>query len=231
MANTRNNCDQVKQVRAIKPTRRSVSGCLPFRGAGGIPFESLLERDFLRRMRFSHRVESVIAQPVAVSFIDSRGCTQTYTPDFLVHYRQPLGIDYQDYIKPMLVEVKPSFEWRKNWRAWFGKWKAARRYSRQEGWTFSIYDESRIRGLPLDNIHFLERFERLIFDQEDIDMVLATLKGMDVAPVHYLLARHFKGIYQDRGVALLWHLIATGRVECDITEPLNQYLELWVATP
>lgn len=231
MVNTRNNCDQVKQVRPIKPTRRSVSGCLPFRGAGGIPFESLLERDFLRRMRFSHRVESVIAQPVAVYFIDSRGCAQAYTPDFLVHYRQPLGIDYQDYIKPMLVEVKPSFEWRKNWRAWFSKWKAARRYARQEGWTFSIYDESRIRGLPLDNIHFLERFERLIFDKEEIDMVLATLRGMDIAPVHYLIARHFKGIYQDRGVALLWHLIATGRVECDITEPLNQYLELWVATP
>ncbi|MCH5552541.1 TnsA endonuclease N-terminal domain-containing protein [Pseudomonas syringae pv. syringae] len=231
MKNTRNNCDQVKQVRSIKPTRRSVSGCLPFRGAGGIPFESLLERDFLRRMRFSHRVESVIAQPVAVGFIDSRGCGQTYTPDFLVHYRQPLGIDYQDYIKPMLVEVKPSFEWRKNWRAWFSKWKAARRYARQEGWTFSIYDESRIRGLPLDNIHFLERFERLIFDQEEVEMVLATLRGMDIAPVHYLLARHFKGIYQDRGVALLWHLIAIGRVECDITEPLNQYLELWIATP
>nr|WP_241001472.1 TnsA endonuclease N-terminal domain-containing protein [Pseudomonas viridiflava] len=231
MKNTRNNCDQVKQVRSIKPTRRSVSGCLPFRGAGGIPFESLLERDFLRRMRFSHRVESVIAQPVAVGFIDSRGCGQTYTPDFLVHYRQPLGIDYQDYIKPMLVEVKPSFEWRKNWRAWFSKWKAARRYARQEGWTFSIYDESRIRGLPLDNIHFLERFERLIFDQEEVEMVLATLRGMDIAPAHYLLARHFKGIYQDRGVALLWHLIAIGRVECDITEPLNQYLELWIATP
>lgn len=231
MVNTRNNCDQVKQVRPIKPTRRSVSGCLPFRSAGGIPFESLLERDFLRRMRFSHRVESVIAQPVAVDFIDSRGCVQTYTPDFLVHYRQPLGIDYQDYIKPMLVEVKPSFEWRKNWRAWFSKWKAARRYARQEGWTFSIYDESRIRGLPLDNIHFLERFERLIFDQEEVEMVLATLRGMDIAPVHYLLARHFKGIYQDRGVALLWHLIAIGRVECDITEPLNQYLELWVTTP
>lgn len=228
---TRNSCDQIKQVRPIKPTRRSVSGYLPFRGAGGIPFESLLERDFLRRMRFSHRVESVIAQPVAVDFIDLRGCAQTYVPDFLVHYRQPLGINYQDYIKPMLVEVKPGYEWRKNWRAWSGKWKAARQYARHEGWVFSIYDESRIRGLPIENINFLERFERLDFDQEDIEMVMNTLRGMEVAPVHYLLARHFRGIYQDRGVALLWHLIATGRVECNITEPLNAYLELWVAKP
>lgn len=228
---TRNSCDKPQQVRAIKPTRRSVSGFLPFRGAGGIPFESLLERDFLKRMRFSHRVESVIAQPVQVDFIDSFGRAQTYTPDFLVHYRQPEGVDYMDYFKPMLVEVKPAYEWRKNWRTWLGKWKAARRYARQEGWTFSIYDESRIRGLPLDNITFLERFERLDFDREEIDMVLKTLREMEFAPVHYLLARHFKGEYRNGGVALLWHLIATGRVECDITEPLNEYLELWVAKP
>ncbi|WP_191830813.1 TnsA endonuclease N-terminal domain-containing protein [Pseudomonas fluorescens] len=182
-------------------------------------------------MRFSHRVESVIAQPVQVDFIDSLGRAQTYTPDFLVHYRQPEGVDYMDYFKPMLVEVKPAYEWRKNWRTWLGKWKAARRYARQEGWTFSIYDESRIRGLPLDNITFLERFERLDFDREDIDMVLKTLREMEFAPVHYMLARHFRGVYRDSGVALLWHLIATGRVECDITEPLNEYLELWVAAP
>nr|WP_314492585.1 TnsA endonuclease N-terminal domain-containing protein [uncultured Pseudomonas sp.] len=181
-------------------------------------------------MRFSHRVESVIAQPVQIDFLDSLGRSQIYTPDFLVHYRQPLDADYQDYIKPMLVEVKPAFEWRKNWRAWLAKWKAAKRYARSQDWTFSIYDESRIRGLPLENITFLERFERLAFDQEDVDMVISTLRGMEIAPVHYLLARHFKGIYQDRGVALLWHLIATGRVECDITEPLDQYLELWVAS-
>lgn len=230
MKSTRISCDQIQQVRPIKPTRRSVSGLLPFKDVGGVPFESMLERDFLRRMRFSHRVESVVSQPIAVPFIDSLGRAQTYTPDFLVHYRQPGGIDYQNYFRPMLVEVKPAHEWRKHWRVWLGKWKAARRYARSEGWTFSIYDESRIRGLPLDNIHFLERFERLSFDQEDIEMVMNTVSGMEVAPVHYLLARHFKGIYQDRGVALLWHLIATGRLECDITEPLNQYLELWVPT-
>lgn len=231
LENTRNSCDQPKQVRSIKATRRSVSGFLPFRGVGGVPFESLLERDFLKRMRFSHRVESVIAQPVRVDFLDSLGRSQTYTPDFLVYYRQPADVHYMHYFKPMLVEVKPAYEWRKNWRAWLGKWKVARRYAREEGWTFSIYDESRIRGLPLDNIVFLERFERLEFDREDIEMVLKTLREMEFAPVHYLLARHFKGVYRDRGVALLWHLIATQRVECDITEPLNEYLELWVATP
>nr|WP_256208181.1 TnsA endonuclease N-terminal domain-containing protein [Pseudomonas sp. CFII64] len=203
---------------------------MPFRAAGGVPYESLLERDFLKRMRFSHRVFSVVAQPVAINFCDPLGRAQTYTPDYLVYYHQGEA-DYREYIKPMLVEVKPAYEWRQHWRQWMGKWKAARRHAREQGWSFAIYDESRIRGLPLDNIVFLERFDRLAFDPEDIEMVLKTVREMEIAPVHYLLARHFKGIYRERGVALLWHLVATRRLECDIIEPLDQFLELWVPSP
>lgn len=44
-----NRCDRPKQVRKIKSIWRSVSVFLPFRGVGGVPFESLLERDFLKR--------------------------------------------------------------------------------------------------------------------------------------------------------------------------------------
>lgn len=227
---TGNRCDRPKQVRKINATWRSVSGFLPFRGVGGIPFESLLERDFLKLMRFDYRVETIIAQPIKVDFVDPSGRANTYTPDFLVYFHQG-DTHPEEYIKPMLVEVKPAYEWRKNWRAWRAKWKAARRYARQEGWSFSIYDESRIRSTALENIVFLERFERYTFDKEDIDMVLGTIKGMEIAPVHYLLARHFNGIYRGRGVSLLWHLIAVGLVQCDINEPLNEYLELWVTAP
>jgi hypothetical protein len=222
-----NSCNQIQQVRRIKPTRRSVSGVMPFRGGGGVPFESLLERDFLKRMRFSHRVFSVVAQPCLIDFIDPAGRAQIYTPDYLVYFHQG-DANASQFIRPMLVEVKPAYEWRENWRAWIGKWKAARRYAREQGWTFAIYDESRIRGLPLDNIVFLERFERMFFDKEDIDMVLRTVRDMEVAPVHYVLARHFGGHYRGKGVSLLWHLVATRQLECDIIEPLDEYLELWV---
>ncbi|MNJ51518.1 hypothetical protein D3C77_468260 [compost metagenome] len=66
------------------------------------------------------------------------------------------------------------------------------------------------------------------FDREDIDLVTNTLREMEIAPVHYLLARHFNGIYRQTGISLLWHLVATRQVDCDIREPLDQYLELWV---
>ena len=49
-----NSCDkvQVRQVRKIGPTRRSVSGSYQFRGKEAIQYESTLERDFLIRHEF-----------------------------------------------------------------------------------------------------------------------------------------------------------------------------------
>lgn len=43
-----NSCDEVqpRQMRKIKPTRRSVSGVYAFRGSSRVEYESTLERDF-----------------------------------------------------------------------------------------------------------------------------------------------------------------------------------------
>ncbi|WP_460149546.1 TnsA endonuclease N-terminal domain-containing protein [Pseudomonas sp. S3_E10] len=181
-------------------------------------------------MRFSSGVSTVIPQPVEIEFIGANGRVHTYTPDYLVYYR--LGDrHYSDHIKPMLVEVKPAYLWREKWRDWSIKWKTARRYAAERGWQFCIYDESRIRGQALQNIVHLERYERMAFDSEDVELVINTLREMGIAPVHYLLARHFNGIYRSIGISLLWHLVATHRLDCDIREPLNENLELWVAVP
>ena len=51
-----------KQVRTIKPTRRSVSGQICFEGSY-IPFESTLERDFLIFHTFRKDVIDLVAQP------------------------------------------------------------------------------------------------------------------------------------------------------------------------
>jgi len=141
-----NSCDEVqpRQMRKIKPTRRSVSGVYAFRGNSMVAYESTLERDFLIRTEFSLNVLDVIPQPAEIPFVSSNGRTYTYTPDFLVYYR--LGShSYDDYPKPVLVEVKPETEWRRHWREWLPKWKAAWSYARSQGWEFHIRDESRIR--------------------------------------------------------------------------------------
>lgn len=226
-----NSCDELQvtpsQVRKIKPTRRSVSGRYAFRGQVAVSFESTLERDFLMRCEFQLSVLDVIAQPVEIPFKADSGREYAYTPDFLVYYR--LGSrSHIDYPKPMLVEVKPEEEWRQNWREWLPKWKAARRYAVDQGWKFRIFDESRIRDMVLSNIRYLERYSRMAFDPADSGQVVNTVSLMGGCNVDYLLSRHFAGIYRERGLAHLWHLVATRQLDCDMSAPLSLSTELWV---
>lgn len=229
--NSRNSCDKPlvapTQVRKIKPTRRSVSGRYAFRKSTAIAFESTLERDFIMRCEFQLSVLDVIPQPVEVSFRGRNGQQYTYTPDFLVYYR--LGSrSHVDYPKPMLVEVKPEEQWRSNWRDWLPKWKAAYRYALEQGWRFRIFDEGRIRDCALKNIRYLERYGRMMFDQQDSEHVMNTVSQMGTCSVDYLLSRHFTGIYQSQGLAHIMHLIAIRKLDCDITTPLSNTTELWV---
>lgn len=224
-----NSCDELlkrSQVRKIKPTKKSVSGRYAFRGQTAIPFESTLERDFIIRCEFHSSVLDIIAQPAAIPFYIN-GRKYTYTPDFLVYYR--LGSrPYTHYPKPMLVEVKPETEWRLHWREWFPKWKAARRYAIKQGWKFRIFDESRIRDTALANIRYLERYARMAFDSAISNQILNTVSEMGGCKVDYLLSRHFSGIYRDQGLANIWYLIATKKLECDILIPLSPSTEIWV---
>lgn len=227
----KNSCDSVtpRPMRKIGPTRRSVSGVYSFRGESPIQFESTLERDFIIRKEFCLAVLDVIPQPCQISFKGKDSRSYTYTPDFLVFYK--LGnTEYGNYPKPVLIEVKPEREWRKHWREWLPKWKAAWRYAKEQGWEFHIYDESRIRDQVLKNISFLELYKRMRFPAEETRWILENLKQMGSAPFHYIIARHFMGLYKAEGIAHVWHLLASRQIDCDITRPLDEFTELWVPT-
>lgn len=225
-----NSCDKIhttpKQIRKIRPTRRSISGQYIFRGEQAIPFESTLERDFIMRCEFQHSVLDIIPQPIQTPFKTDNNREYIYTPDFLVYYK--LGShSYENYPKPMLVEVKPREQWKKHWRKWFPKWKAARRYALEQGWRFCIYDESRIRDQSLENIRYLERYARMSFDKNDLNQLIESVTSMGCCTVDYLLTRHFSGIYREHGLAYIWNLIATRQLNCDISIPLSLSTELW----
>lgn len=66
------------------------------------------------------------------------------------------------------------------------------------------------------------------FPEEESRAVLETVREMGSAPLDYLLARHFMGLYRAEGIAHLWHLLATRRLDCDISRPLSNFTELWV---
>jgi hypothetical protein len=225
-----NNCDLIipKQIRKIKPTRRSVSGTYAFRGETAIQFESTLERDFLIRKEFCIHVLDIIPQPVQITFVKN-GRTYTYTPDFLVYYRLS-NVSYEFYPKPLLIEVKPRAEIQLHWNDWKDKFRTAHRYAKEQGWRFMIHDEVRIRDQTFTNIRFLERYKRMQFPIEESRAVIESVRQMGSPPFHYLIARHFLGIYKAEGIAHLWYLLATRQLDCDITQPLSDFTELWIPT-
>lgn len=219
---------QPAPVRKIGPTRRSVSGYYAFRGEESIAFESTLERDFLVRAAFNLDVLNVISQPCEIPFQHPvTGRRYTYTPDYLLYYR--LGDrHYENYPRPLLVEVKPQAMWRKHWREWLPKWKAALRYAKDQGWAFHLHDESRIRDKTFDNITFLSRYKRMAFPLEESQQVVSTVREMGVTTLDYLLARHFMGIYRAEGISHLWHLLASRQLDCDVALPFSPFTEVWV---
>jgi hypothetical protein len=225
--NKRDSALPTAPVRRIPLNRRSVTSFVSFRGEHSIQCESTLERDFVMLQEFSLPVLDVVSQPCEIPFVGSNGRRYTYTPDFLVYYKTDSAPD-EMLTKPLLVEVKPEEQWRKHWREWLPKWKAAHRYASDRGWRFKIMDESRIRSTPLENINFLKRYVDLDCEETYSQEVLADLEALGSATFEYLLVKHFQGLFQAQGIQHLWHLLVTRRIECDITLPLGNDTELWV---
>lgn len=211
----------MRQVRKIKPTRRSISGSLPFNGQS-IQYESSLERDFLISHAFREDVINIIAQPITIPFTKN-GRTYPYTPDFFIEFNK------ESNKFPLIVEVKPKLEWQANWREWSGKWKTAISFCRQNNYRFRIYDEDRIRHKALENINYLNRFRH--FDCEEVEkntiLEYVALKGF--TNIDYLVARFYMGSLENkRGLKVINHLIATKKLRCNLFEDLNEFTEIWV---
>lgn len=214
-------------VRKIPLNGRSVTGFHSWRGQQSVQYESTLERDFLIQQEFSLAVSHVVSQPCAIPFSTRAGRSFEYTPDFLVIYKSDTWPQrYQS--KPMLVEVKPGAEWRGHWREWLPKWKSARRYALSQGWTFRIMDESRIRNQALENIVFLRRYRNSTYPAQKSEWIVNSVRELGAVTFNGLLAKHFQGIDAGEGVGHLWSLLASRKLECDISRPLGGQTELWV---
>ena len=214
-------------ARKIGPSHGSISGLYPFRGETPVAYESTLERDFLRRCEFFPGVLGVESQPCQIPFQSPKtGRWHTYTPDYLVHAKVWIG--RQEPRPSLLVEVKPAAKWRAHWREWTPKWIAARRYAREHGWLFRIQDEARIRDTILANIQFLGRYRLGDYCDYDSAAICQHVKKKGSVTVNRLLDQFFGGIYRPQGISLLWHLMATQQLVCDMSQPLCMITDVWV---
>lgn len=210
----------MKQVRKIKPTRRSISGHVAFKG-DSIAFESSLERDFIIYHSFRDDVIDIVPQPIAIPFVKN-GRSYEYTPDFFVQMKPDTG-------KSFIVEVKPKTEWQENWRDWSDKWKATIKFCREREFRFVIYDEDRIHHLALDNINFLMRYKNTTVVPEEIKAILQDIELRGNTTVEYVLERYFKShLYRNQGKHLLWYLMANKMIGFNIWSDIqSEKLEIW----
>ena len=215
--------------RKVVPARLSVSGLYCFRGERMIAYESALERDLLRKLAFSRRVMAVETQPLTLGWRDPAGRVRHYTPDVLVHWRW-MGEYWRNRDLPWLIEVTTLRELRKHWSRWHPKFRLAARYAAERGWRFRILDESRIRDVVFQNAILLERYSRWTNTFAN-DAVLADIRRAGIRTAGELVSRHFPSA--DRRAAALpsiWRLVATGFVDCDLTQPLGTSTDLWIPT-
>lgn len=119
---------------------------------GGAQYESALERDHYLALEFDPTVVKVVPQPVVIHYRDEQGKRRRYTPDTLVQYRggRPPGLFEVKYI----AEVREKREESRR------KFRAARAYAREQGWTFTLVTERTVRAPHLKNAHFLRPFLR-----------------------------------------------------------------------
>lgn len=140
------------KARKIKPSKKvSIRGKHRSQKMSSmIPWESTLERDYLKIAEFDSMITYISSQPISITYL-FEGKEKTYFPDFLIKTR-----DFKEY----LVEVKP--ESKKYLSENQIKFQAGMSYAKENGIEFRILSEKDIRkGFLLENLDLLtdSRFE------------------------------------------------------------------------
>lgn len=211
--------------RRIGTTNNSVSGLYPFK-EDSIAFESMLEKEFLIRLETFRSVLRVDSQPFTLKYTFS-GKVRTYTPDFLVWFR-----NYPwPFRQPHLIEVKPNKFILNQVKqdSYRTKYKAAMQFCKNQGYVFHFQDEYRIKDQRWKNAKFLHRFKNFEEDSSLSNWMMESMESMRSSTVDYLLTKHFVTTYRrNLGLNHIWHLVASGRLDCDMDNCLSLNTELWM---
>lgn len=204
-------------VRKIGINSRSITGR---QGGSGQPFESALERDFLELIAFDLNVEGYETQPIRLYYEASDGKVYPYTPDVLVRYRRDV-LPAQN-MSHLLVEVKYRDEYRQNFHDLKQRFRAARRYAKEQGWRFQVMTEREIRTPYLENARFLKPYRNGAPDPAREALILAYLAAHpETTPKEVVDTLGKDPMDCARLLPVLWKLVADFRIAADLAEPLG----------
>jgi len=176
-------------------------------------FESALERDHLLLLDFSPLVVRVLEQPLTLTYLDRDTRPRRYTPDLLIEY-----VDRPSE----LCEVKYRVDIRESWSALKPKFRAARRFARENEIRFRIVTEVEIRTPFLSNVMFLRQYRDCppdLFTREHLLSTLALLG--ETTPERLLGAAYWLEYDRLNGMTSVWQLLAEHKVVADMSQPLT----------
>jgi len=216
-------------VRKIPKNYRSVTGLVASElNAKQTAFESTLERDFMLLVEFDPDVLTYEEQPVRIDYLSADGQARHYTPDILATYRQ---IPNSTTLKPpLLAEIKYRRDLFEQWQELKPKFRAARRYAKEQGWNFKIITEVEIRTPYLKNVKFLRQYQRRPLNLDGADLLLQKVSELRSTDPESLLASMHQDA-QDRAHLLptLWSLVAQRKIGADLSQPLTMRSLIWPA--
>lgn len=188
-----------------RPPRDNYTGLVPMARCGwkGIPFESMIEMDWLIVSDAFHRtLREIEAQPCIVDyFID--GKHRKWIPDF--------GLTVSDDSRPILVEVKTLKDLYPKDPELAGytraKWAAIERAAIEQGYGFALYTENEIRVQPrLENATLSSAVVSRFFPKDRLQAgiagVLKLPNGSRVLDLERLLGGRGDGL--DVAIHLAW---------------------------
>lgn len=209
-------------VRKIPKNYLHVTGSFASRKNGcSIPFESILEKDYLILLEFDPSVSEFEGQPVKVPVPGQKGSARHYVPDVLVS-----RVPHPDGSKgppPLLVEVKHTSELAKKREKFAPKFAAAKTYAAERDWEFVVATETDIRSTRLQNLKFLREYREIEPVPELLDRILGSFTDLQSdASVESILASLCPTEY-DRLVMLpmIWHLVVTRQLQIDMEIPVS----------
>lgn len=137
--------NNITPVRRIPRKNRSLSGEVSVpRLKISVAYESGLERDFVFINAIDPKVINIVSQPCRIHFTDKNGMERHYTPDYLLTFASAKT-------RPQLIEIKYSEELQEKENELATKFKAARRYAKDQNWKFLTLTEKDIRTPTLGN--------------------------------------------------------------------------------
>jgi hypothetical protein len=201
-----------RSLRAIQPSEKNKRA---------VHTESALERDACCLLEFDPYVAEYVEQPLTIRYTEE-GKVRRYTPDFFVRYTtgEPA----------LLVEIKYAEDLRVNQAQFASRFSAACQHAEAQGWKFCIWTEIDIRTIYLKNVKFLLRFRSptITWRTEYYHLLLRLMAQLGrTTPTEILQVAFANPQQQAELLPVLWHLVSTSQLGCDLSNALTMYSPLW----